>query len=165
VVTNRLSAVLANLPVAESDPIRRLRLVIDQMDQIKRTRQAATAGLLTEVLGAAPPALIQLGARAAFQIPQPLVQTMTTNVPGPQFPLYILGRKMLQAHPYAPIGDNMKIAIAIFSYLGQLSFGITAESSAAPDLDILSEGIRHGLAELQPQSAITPRANASGARR
>jgi diacylglycerol O-acyltransferase / wax synthase len=165
VVTNRLSAVLANLPVAESDPIRRLRLVIDQMDQIKRTRQAATAGLLTEVLGAAPPALIQLGARAAFQIPQPLVQTMTTNVPGPQFPLYILGRKMLQAHPYAPIGDNMKIAIAIFSYLGQLSFGITAESSAAPDLDILSEGIRHGLAELQPQSAIAAQANASAARR
>ena len=165
VVTNRLSAVLANLPVAESDPVRRLRLVTDQMDQIKRTRQAAAAGLLTEVLGAAPPALINLGARAAFQIPQPLVQTMTTNVPGPQFPLYILGRQMLQAHPYAPIGDNMKIAIAIFSYLGELSFGITAESSAASDLDILSQGIGHGLAELQPQPTITTRANASGARR
>jgi WS/DGAT/MGAT family acyltransferase len=147
-ITNRLSAVLANLPVAESDPVRRLHLVKDQMDQIKHTRQAAGAELLTRILGAVPPALLGLGASAAFQIPQPLVQTMTTNVPGPQFPLYVLGRRMLQAHPYAAIGDNMKIAVAVFSYLGELSFGITAESSAAPDVDILAQGIHHGLAEL-----------------
>jgi hypothetical protein len=57
---------------------------------------------------------------------------------------------MLQAHPYVPIADNVKISIAVLSYLGQLSFGITAESSAAPDLDILAKGIRHGLAELRP---------------
>ncbi|HEX9516259.1 MAG TPA: wax ester/triacylglycerol synthase family O-acyltransferase [Streptosporangiaceae bacterium] len=159
VITNRLSAVLANLPVAESDPIRRLQLVSDQMDQIKRTHQAAGAEMLTQVLGAAPPTILNLGARAAFQIPQPLVQTVTTNVPGPQFPLYLLGRKMVQAHPYIPIGDNVKIAIAIFSYLGQLSFGITAESSAAPDLDILAKGIHRGLAELQPQTATSSRAS------
>jgi WS/DGAT/MGAT family acyltransferase len=152
-ITNRLSAVLANLPVAESDPIRRLRLVSDQMDHIKRTHQATGAELLTQMLGTIPPTLLKLGTRAAFQIPQPLVQTMTTNVPGPQFPLYVLGRQMVQVHPYCPIGDNVKITIAIFSYLGQLSFGITAESSAAPDLDILAQGIHHGLAELRPQSA------------
>jgi len=157
-ISNRLSAVLANLPVAESDPIRRLHLVKDQMDDIKHTRQATGAELLTQVLGAAPPALLKLGASAAFQIPQPLVQTMTTNVPGPQFPLYILGRRMLQAHPYAPIGDNMKIAVAVFSYLGQLSFGITAESSAAPDVDILTRGIHRGLAELHTQPTTTSQA-------
>jgi WS/DGAT/MGAT family acyltransferase len=149
--TNRLSAVLGNLPVAESDPVRRLQLVSEQMDHIKRTRQAAGPELLTQMLAAAPPALLNAGTRAAFRIRQPLVQTVTTNVPGPQFPLYILGRKLLQAHPYVPIGDNVKIAIAVLSYLGQLSFGITAESSAAPDLDILAKGIRHGLAELHPQ--------------
>jgi diacylglycerol O-acyltransferase len=155
VISNRLSAVLANLPVAEPDPIHRLRLVSDQMDHIKSAHEAAGAELLTQMLGAAPPTLLRLGARAAFQIPQPLVQTVTTNVPGPQFPLYILGRQMLQAHPYVPIGDNVKIAIAIFSYLGQLSFGITADSSAATDLDILAQGIHSGLAELKPQPAIT----------
>jgi diacylglycerol O-acyltransferase / wax synthase len=149
VITNRLSAVLANLPVAEPDPARRLWLVRDQMDEIKRTHQAAGPELLTQILGAAPPALVELGARAAFQIPQPVVQTVTTNVPGPQFPLYVLGRQMVQAHPYVPIGDNVRIAIAIFSYLGRFSFGITGDSSAAPDLDILARGIRHGLAELQ----------------
>src|SRR5258706_15422835 len=91
--TTRWSAVLAILPVAESAPIRRLPLVSDQMDQIKRPHQAAGAEMLTQVLGAAPPTILNLGARAAFQIPQPLVQTVTTNVPGPQFPLYLLGRK------------------------------------------------------------------------
>jgi hypothetical protein len=73
-------------------------------------------------------------------------------VPGPQFPLYVLGRQMVQAHPCAPIGGNVRIAIAIFSYLGRFSFGITADSSAAADLGILARGIRRGLAELQDLS-------------
>jgi WS/DGAT/MGAT family acyltransferase len=163
VITNRLSAVLANLPVAESDPIRRLQLVRDQMQEVKQTNQAVGAELLTQMLGAAPPTLLRLGARVAFQFPQSLVQTMTTNVPGPGFPLYVLGRKMLQVHPYAPIGDNVKIAVAIFSYLGELSFGITADSSAASDLDVLAQGIHRGLAELQP--AATSRANATASTR
>lgn len=150
VATNRLSAVLANLPVAESDPIRRLQLVRDQMQQIKRTNQAVGAELLTQVLGATPPTILRLGARAAFQLPQSLVQTMTTNVPGPRFPLYVLGRKMVHVHPYAPIGDNVKIAIAIFSYLNEISFGITADSSAASDIRVLTQGIHRGLAELRP---------------
>ena len=155
-ITNRLSAVLGNLPVAESDPVRRLQLVSDQMGQIKRTHQAAGPELLTQMLASAPAALLKLGTRAAFRIPQPLVQTVTTNVPGPQFPLYILGRKMVQAHPYVPIADNVKISVAVLSYLGQLSFGITAEASAAPDLDILGNGIHHGLAELHPRPATEP---------
>ncbi|HUB39821.1 MAG TPA: wax ester/triacylglycerol synthase family O-acyltransferase [Streptosporangiaceae bacterium] len=157
-VTNRLSAVFSNLPVAESDPIRRLQLVSDQMGQIKRTRQAAGPELLTQLLTAAPPALLNAGTRAASRIRQPLVQTVTTNVPGPQFPLYLLGRKMLQAHPYTPIADNVKMAVAVFSYLGQLSFGITAESSAASDLGILTKGISRGLAELHPERAPASRA-------
>ena len=62
---------------------------------------------------------------------------MTTNVPGPRFPLFVLGRQMVEAYPYVPIGDNVRISIAIFSYLDRFSFGITADYSAAPDLDVL----------------------------
>jgi diacylglycerol O-acyltransferase len=153
VITNRLSAVLANLPVAEPDPVRRLELLRGQMDDLKRTRQAVGAELLTEMLDFAAPTLLALGSRAAFQLPQPLVQTVTTNVPGPRFPLFILGRRMVEAYPYVPIGDNVRISIAIFSYLDRFSFGITADYSAAPDLDVLTKGIRRGLAELQAQSA------------
>jgi diacylglycerol O-acyltransferase len=165
VITNRVSAVLVNLPVGEPAPVRRLALLRDQMDDLKRTRQAVGAELLTQMLGFAAPTLLALGSRAAFQLPQPLVQTVTTNVPGPRFPLFILGRRMVEAYPYVPIGDNVRISIAIFSYLDRFSFGITADYSAAPDLDVLTKGIRRGLAELQAQSAATRRAAAaSGAK-
>jgi diacylglycerol O-acyltransferase / wax synthase len=163
VITNRVSAVLANLPVGEPDPMRRLALLREQMDDLKRTRQAVGAEFLTEMLGFAAPTLLALGSRAAFQLPQPLVQTVTTNVPGPRFPLFVLGRKMVEAYPYVPIGDNVRISVAIFSYLDRFSFGITADYSAAPDLDVLTKGIRRGLAELQAQSVPADRAAAPAA--
>ena len=138
----------------------RSRLLREQMDDLKRTRQAVGAEFLTEMLGFTAPTLLALGSRAAFQLPQPLVQTVTTNVPGPRFPLFVLGRKMVEAYPYVPIGDNVRISVAIFSYLDRFSFGITADYSAAPDLDTLTKGIRRGLAELQAQSGATRRAAA-----
>ena len=149
-VSNQISAVLANLPVSEPDPVRRLELLHHQMADLKRSRQAVGAELLTELLGFAAPALLALGSRAAFRMPQPLVQAVTTNVPGPRFPLFILGRQLVELYPYVPIGDNVRIGIAVFSYLDMLSFGITADYRAVPesDLDILTAGIRQGLAEL-----------------
>ena len=164
-VTNRVSAVLANLPVGEPDPLRRLALLRGEMDDLKRTRQAVGAELLTQMLGFAAPTLLALGSRAAFQLPQPLVQTVTTNVPGPRFPLFVLGRQMVEAYPYVPIGDNVRISIAIFSYLDRFSFGITADSSAASDLGILTRGIRRGLTELQDQAVAARRAAAPGPKR
>src|SRR5262249_57235429 len=116
------------------------------------------AEFVTEMLGFAAPTLLALGSRAAFQLPQPLVQTVTTNVPGPRFPLFVLGRKMVEAYPYVPIGDNVRISVAIFSYLDRFSFGITADYSAATDLDVLTKGIRRGLAELAAQPAAARRA-------
>jgi WS/DGAT/MGAT family acyltransferase len=150
-VTNRVSAVLANLPVGEPDPLRRLALLRGQMDDLKRTRQAVGAELLTEMLGFPAATLLAAGLRAAFRIPQPLVQTVTTNVPGPRFPLFLLGRQMVKAYPYVPIGDNERISVAIYSYLDRFAFGITADYQAVPDLSVLTKGIRRGLAELQRQ--------------
>jgi diacylglycerol O-acyltransferase / wax synthase len=148
VLTNRVSAVLANLPVAEPDPVRRLGLLREEMDDLKRTHQAAGAEILTQMLGFAAPTLLALGTRTAFRAGQPLVQTVTTNVPGPRFPLYMLGRKMVRAYPYVPIGDNLRTGIAVFSYLDRFSFGITTEPAAVPDATILARGIGRGLAEL-----------------
>ena len=149
-VSNRVSAILVNLPVDEPDPVRRLRLLHDQMNDLKHTRQAVGAEFLTGVLGFAAPSLLALGARAAFRIPQPLVQTVTTNVPGPPLPLYILGRRLAELYPYVPIGDNLRIGVAIFSYLDDLAFGITADyrGVTVPELSVLTHGITGGLAEL-----------------
>jgi diacylglycerol O-acyltransferase len=151
VLTNRLSALLANLPVAEPDPLRRLALLRGEMDELKRTRQAAGPEVLTGVLGLAGSPLLAVGLHAAFQLAQPLVQTVTTNVPGPPFPLFLLGRRMVEAYPYVPIGDNERISVAIYSYLGRFTFGITADYDAVPDLGVLTRGIRRGLAELRPR--------------
>ena len=162
VITNRVSAVLANLPVGEPDPVRRLLLIRGEMDEIKRTSQAVGAELLTGMLGLALPSVLAYGVRTAFQVPQPLVQTVTTNVPGPPIPLYLLGRKLVRLHPYVPIGDSVHISVAIISYTGRLSFGITADPDAVPDLDVLTRGVRRGLAELEEAAAAARAAAADG---
>ncbi len=150
-VSNRISAILVNLPVAEPDPMRRLALLHAQMDDLKRTRQAAGAELLTGLLGFAAPSLLAMGSRTAFRLPQPLVQTVTTNVPGPRFPLYLLGRKLTELYPYVPIANNLRLGVAIFSYLDRFTFGVTADYRAfsQADLEVLTSGITRGLAELK----------------
>lgn len=171
-VTNRVSAVLVNLPVSEPDPLLRLALIGEQMDALKRTSQAVSAEILTGMLGFAGPMWLALGTRAAFRLPQSLVQTVTTNVPGPRFPLYVLGHRMEALYPYVPIGNRVRISIAIISYLDAISFGVTGDRSAVPDLGILTAGIGRGLAELgstaakpehPPAAARKPRPKKSGA--
>jgi WS/DGAT/MGAT family acyltransferase len=147
-LTNRVSAVLVNLPVGESDPGKRVTVLREQMDDVKESRQAVGAQALTELAGFAAPTLLAVGSRLGFRFPQPVMQTTTTNVPGPRFPLYLLGRRMVEIHPYVPIGNNMRIVIGIFSYLDQLNFGITADFDAVPDIGVLSGGIRAGIDEL-----------------
>jgi WS/DGAT/MGAT family acyltransferase len=155
-VSNMISAILVNLPVSEPDPQRRLEALHASMEDLKRTKQAAGAEFLTGFLGFAAPSLLALGSRAAFRIPQPLVQTVATNVPGPRFPLYLLGRKLAELYPYVPIGNNLRIGVAIFSYLNRFTFGITADYRAVPqvDLDLLARGIKRGVAELK--ASIVP---------
>ena len=150
-VTNRVSAVLANLPVGEPDPLRRLRLIRHEMDGLKHTHQAASAEALTAVLGLAlgsAPAWLARGTQAAFRAPQLLIQTVTTNVPGPRRPLYVLGRPLTALHPYVPIGSTVRISVAILSYVDTVSFGVTADYDSSSDLDVFVEGIQRGLSEL-----------------
>jgi WS/DGAT/MGAT family acyltransferase len=157
-LNNRVSAVLVNLPVGEPDAQRRLGLIRDQMDDLKQTRQAVGAQALTELAGFAAPTLLALGTRMMMRFPQPVMQAATTNVPGPRFPLYLLGRQMVQIYPYVPIGNNIRISIGIFSYLDQLNLGINADFDAVPDIAVLSAGIRAGIDELLEQAEPAPEA-------
>ena len=147
-LTNRVSAVLVNLPVGEPDPVQRLMLLRDQMDNLKNTRQAVGAQALTELAGFAAPTMLALGSRLMFRFPQPVMQTAATNVPGPRIPLYLLGRQLVEIHPYVPIGNNILTAIGIFSYLDQLNFGVTTDFDGVPDIGVLRGGIRTGIEEL-----------------
>jgi hypothetical protein len=126
------------------------------MDEAKSSRQAVGAQALTELAGFAAPTLLALGSRLIFRFPQPVMQTATTNVPGPRAPLYLLSRRMVEIHPYVPIGNNIRTSIGVLSYLDQLNFGINADFDAVPDIGVLTAGIRAGIHELLASVGRTP---------
>jgi diacylglycerol O-acyltransferase / wax synthase len=148
IFNNKVSALFAELPVDIADPIERLESVRTQMQALKESGQAVAAERLTALSGFAPPMLLALGGRVAGRTPQRNVQTVTTNVPGPQEPLFLAGRRMLEAFPFVPIGGSARIGVAIFSYDGGLNFGITGDYEHAPDIDRLAGGIEAGIDEL-----------------
>ena len=152
IYNNRVSAMFAELPVGIADPLKRLESIRAQMDDLKDQKQAVAADALTELSGFAPPLFLALGARISARLPQRMVQTVTTNVPGPQKPLYAAGRRMLTAMPYVPLAGSVRIGVAIFSYDGQLNFGVTGDYETAPDIQILCHGIEEGVEELIKQT-------------
>ncbi len=145
---NRVSAMFAELPVGIEDPVERLRAVSSQMEHLKGSHQAVAGDVLTSMSGFAPALLLALGMRVAFRMPQRSLNTVTTNVPGPQQPLFLAGRRMLEAVPYVPLAGGVRVGVAIFSYDGALKFGVTGDYDSSPDIEVLCEGIERGMAEL-----------------
>jgi len=145
---NKVSAMFAELPVSIADAAERLHAISQQMEGLKESKQALAGEALTSMSGFAPPMLLALGMRVATRLPQRNVNTVTTNVPGPQIPLYVCGRRMLKAFPYVPLGGQMRVGIAIFSYNGEVNFGVTGDFDTTPDLDVLCRGIEDGVAQL-----------------
>jgi diacylglycerol O-acyltransferase len=138
--------------VGIEDPLERLSSVRAQMEGLKERKQAIAAEALTSMSGFAPPVLLALAARVFSRLPQRTVQTVATNVPGPQQPLYAAGRRMLRAMPYVPLAGWVRIGVAIYSYEGQLNFGVTGDWETAPDIEILCAGIGEGVAELRQRT-------------
>ena len=145
---NRVSAMFAELPVGIEDPAERLRMISVQMDGLKESKEAVAGEALTSLSGFAPPMLLALGMRLATRVAQRNINTVTTNVPGPQLPLYVGGRRMVAAYPYVPLAGQVRIGVAIFSYDGQVTFGITGDWETTADLDVLARGIDRGMADL-----------------
>lgn len=145
---NKVSGMIAELPVGIDDPAERLDAIRRQMEGLKLSKQAVAGEALTSLSGFAPPVLLSLGTRVAARLPQRSVNTVTTNVPGPQQPLYVAGRQMLRAYPYVPLANQVRVGVAIFSYIGRLTFGVTGDYDTAPDIDVLARGIEKGVAEL-----------------
>jgi diacylglycerol O-acyltransferase / wax synthase len=145
---NRVSAIFAELPIGVEDPVARLDEIRVQMEGLKRSKEAVAGEVLTSLSGFAPSLLLALGMRLAFRVPQRTLNTVTTNVPGPQKPLYLSGRRMLEAIPFVPLAGRVRVGVAIFSYDGALKFGVTGDYDTAPDIRVLCEGITDGMAEL-----------------
>jgi WS/DGAT/MGAT family acyltransferase len=145
---NKVSAMFAELPIGLEDPDERLRAVHEQMQHLKQSGQAVAAERLTALSGFAPAMLLALAGRVGTRLPQTAVNTVTTNVPGPQKPLYLVGKRMLEAFPFVPLGGHVRVGIAIFSYDGGINFGVTGDRDTADDIDVLCRGIEAGVAEL-----------------
>jgi diacylglycerol O-acyltransferase / wax synthase len=162
VLNNRVSGVFPELPVGVADPLERLELIRQQMDGLKESRQAVAGDALIQLSGFTPTMWLSLAARLGARLPQRLVQTVTTNVPGPQQPLYASGRRMLGCYPYVPIAGRVRVGVAIFSYVGDLTFGVTGDYDSMADLDTLVRGIGEGVDELH-RIAAAPTAKRSRA--
>ncbi len=145
-VGNRLVVMRGPLPVYVADPINRLRFVTQAMDGLKESKQALGAEVIASAQNFAPPTILAQASRLNFSTR--LFNLIVTNVPGPQFPLYVLGREMLQAIPVAFLPENHALAIAIMSYNGQMNFGLLGDFDALPDIDSIGDDIAEELATL-----------------
>jgi diacylglycerol O-acyltransferase len=143
---NRIAAMRGPLPVWVEDPVERLGVVRLAMDDLKESKQAIGAEVLSNVQNFAPPTILAQASRINFSTR--LFNLLVTNVPGPQFPLYIQGRKMTAVFPIAFLPSNHALAIAIMSYDGHMNFGLLGDYDAMYDLDDFGSAIEDALAEL-----------------
>jgi len=143
---NRIVVMRGPLPVYIADPVQRLRFVSHAMDGLKESKQALGAEVIAGVQSFAPPTILAQASRLNFSTR--LFNLIVTNVPGPQFPLYVLGREMLAAYPVAFLPERHALAIAIMSYNGQMNFGLLGDYDALPDVELIGETIAKELATL-----------------
>jgi WS/DGAT/MGAT family acyltransferase len=129
---NRVSSMIASLPIAEQDPARRLELVRDTTQDLKESKQALGADALASVSEWTAPTLMTIAARLAFR--HRASNLIVTNVPGPQIPLYLLGARMIEPYPIVPLFESQGLGIALFSYSGGLFWGFNADWDLFPDL-------------------------------
>ncbi len=130
---NRISAMMAPLPVWCEDPAERVKIVTEQMGDLKSSGQAVGAEILTKLTDFAPATIASQAAR--LQPAQRFFNLVVTNVPGPQFPLYVLGRKMESIFPMVPLARRQALCIGIMSYNGQVNFGLIGDYDAMADLE------------------------------
>jgi WS/DGAT/MGAT family acyltransferase len=130
---NRISAMMAPLPVWSEDPVDRLHVVTESMGDLKASGQAVGAEIITRLTDFAPTTIVSQAAR--LQPNQRFFNLVVTNVPGPQFPLYVLGRQMESIFPMVPLARRQALCIGIMSYNGQVNFGLIGDYDAMADLD------------------------------
>ena len=143
---NRLTVMRGPLPVYIDDPVARLRVVRQAMNGLKDSKQAVGAATLASVNNLAPPTVLAQASRLNFSTR--LFNLLVTNVPGPQLPLYVLGRRLEELFPIAFLPRNHALAIAIMSYDGGIDYGLLGDYDALPDIDLIARGIEVGLDEL-----------------
>ena len=148
---NKLAVMRAPLPVYIEDPVARLETVTEAMQGLKQSKQALGAEVISRFNDFAPPTLLAQAARINFSTR--LFNAVVTNVPGPQVPLYVLGRELEDCFPVGFLPPHQALFIAIMSYNGGINFGLLADYDSMHDLDVIAEGIERSIAELVEAAA------------
>jgi len=143
---NRIAAMRGPLPVYARDPVERLRIVRESMKNLKESKQALGAEVIADLERFAPPTLLAQASRLNFSTR--LFNMIVTNVPGPQFPLYVLGRELEEIVPIAFLPEDQALAVAIMSYNGNVDFGLLGDYDALPEIDRVAELLEESLEEL-----------------
>ena len=153
---NRIALMRGPLPVYIEDPVRRLRTISDAMAGLKRSKQALGAEVISRFNDFAPPTILAQAARINFSTR--LFNLIVTNVPGPQMPLYVLGKELEDVFPVAFLPQNHALAVAIMSYNGKVGFGLLADYDCMEDIEIVSKGLNAALAELEAAAGKSAKA-------
>jgi hypothetical protein len=156
---------MAPLPVWCEDPVERLHILTETMGDLKGSGQAVGAEILTKITDFAPPTIASQAAR--LQPAQRFFNLVVTNVPGPQFPLYVLGRRMESIFPLVPLARRQALCVGIMSYNGQIDFGLVGDYDAMADLDSFGldlEGAVEEIAATLPAGKRTQRTTRARAR-
>jgi WS/DGAT/MGAT family acyltransferase len=143
---NKVSMFLVPLPVGLADPVRRLGDVHRTMEENKRSSQLQATDIVTELAAFAPSQVV--AGLTRMQSVMRMFNLVTTNIPGPQFPLYLLGRRLVDLFPQAPLAANQALSIAVMSYNGTMGFGLLADRDALTDVDVIARGIDESINEL-----------------
>lgn len=151
--TNRVSALIVELPVEFADPVAIHGAVRTRVAKLKGTHEAEAGDLVVSAAEALPAAALSAVLRTALHVPHRAITTVATNVPGPRQQVSLLGRPMRAVFPYVPIADILRIGVAVTSYQGRLHFGVTCDRTSVPDADVLITAMRADLADLTKAAA------------
>ncbi len=139
---------LVDLPIGEGSPVVRLHQVSYALRAHSETGKAVAADRIAGVAGFAPTTFHALGSRVARREARGNVNLVVTNVPGPQFPMYLAGAEMVETYPVPPLHPGFSLAVGVTSYDGAVYYGITADRDALPDIEVLGQCVREALDEL-----------------
>jgi diacylglycerol O-acyltransferase len=149
---NRVAAMMAPLPVWCDDPVARLDIVRDELKGLKSGGQAVGAQVLTQLSGFAPATIMGQASRVMAR--QRFFNLVVTNVPGPQIPLYLAGKRLIDTFPMVPLAKNQALGVALLSYAGHINFGLVGDYDLMWDLDDFTGDVRDSLAELASAAAV-----------
>lgn len=152
---NQVSVLPVRVPLDKKDPIQRIRAISETTGRLKKSGVSSGFHMISNLLGGTIPPALQAAFGALARTPQPLFNMVCTNVPGPQIPLFLVGKPVVSLFPMVPTGYQMGVGCAIFTYHQKIAMGLTADIAACPDIEILRDELKFCFEELREAAGVS----------